>query len=248
MIERLKRLVGQSSADRQAALLTALQDLRVYSMQRWRSFLHHCFVPQVFYDIGANDPFSREGQQTVLKPLMPDTAFYLFEAMAKHEPALKRSGEPYVLGVLDSDEGIEKIFYESAAYAPGTGDSLYLERTAAYAPDQVIDTRHVTRRLDNLVRELNWPMPDFIKLDTQGSELDILRGAPDALANARALQIECNLQEYNEGAPFLLEIVQFAQDAGFRLYDVAQFHFNAGRELLQVDALFVRGRQTERDG
>jgi FkbM family methyltransferase len=240
MLDALRRFLPKTRAEHESSLLTALSDPRVYGMMRWRSFLQHCFVPGVFYDVGANDPYSREGQQTVYKPLMPTTKFYLFEAMAKHEPSLGRSGEPYTLGVLDSADGVEKVFYESSAYAPGTGDSLYLERTDAYAADAVIATRHVTRRIDGLVDELKWPLPDFIKLDTQGSELDILRGGPNVLAHARGLQIECNLQRYNEGAPMLSEIVAFAEAAGFRIYDIAQFHFNKKQELLQADVIFVR--------
>lgn len=215
-------------------------DPRLYGSIRWQRFLARCFVPKVFYDIGANDPFSAEGQQKVYKPLMPHTAFFLFEAMAKHEPALVRSNEPYAIVVLDEHNGVEKTFYESSAYPPGTGDSLYLERTEAYAPGALLSSRHVTRRLDNLVEERGWPLPDFIKLDTQGSELDILRGAPRCLAHARGLQIECNVRKYNEGAPLLGEVLAFAEAAGFRLYDIAQFHFNPHGELLQADMLFVR--------
>jgi len=221
-------------------ILTFLQDPRLYSMIRWRLFLTQCFVPKVFYDIGANDPFSPDGQQTVYKPLMPHTDFFLFEAMAKHEPALIRSKEPYAIAILDEHDGVEKTFYETSAYAPGTGDSLYLERTAFYASGALLSSRRATRRLDSLVEERGWPMPDFIKIDTQGSELDILRGAPRCLAHARALQIECNVQKYNEGAPLLPEVLAFGQAAGFRLYDVVQFHFNEHKELLQADLLVVR--------
>ena len=228
-------------------ILTFLADPRLYSMRRWQRFLAQRFVPKVFYDIGANDPFSAEGQQTVYKPLMPHTDFYLFEAMAKHEPALVRSKEPYAIAVLDQHDGVEKVFYESAAYVPGTGDSLYLERTGFYAADVLISSRRATRRLDNLVQERGWPMPEFIKIDTQGSELDILRGAPRCLAHAQGLQIESNVQQYNEGAPLLPEVLAFAQAAGFRLYDIAQFHFNERRELLQADLLLVRS-ESFKDG
>lgn len=226
-------------------LLKTLQDPRAYSMLRWRSFLDNCFLPDVFYDIGANDPFSPEGQQTVFKPLMPVTCFYLFEAMAKHEAALIRSKEPYALALLGETEGMEKTFYESRAYAPGTGDSYYRERTSAYDASDIIETKHKVRCLDNLVKERGWPLPDFIKLDTQGSELDILRGAGECLTHARGLQIECNIRNYNEGAPLLHDTLSFVQDAGFRLYDIAQMHFTRRTELLQIDMLLIRSELFE---
>lgn len=240
LMSSIRESLAARSVDKQERIRTALTDPRVYNIGRWQTFLERCFVPKVFFDIGANDPFSREGQQTVFKPLMPATRFFLFEAMAKHEPALVRSGEPYAICVLDGQDGQEKTFYESKVYAPGTGDSVYLERTSAYAPDALIATKHITQRLDTLVGARLWPWPDFIKLDTQGSELDILAGASECLAHARGLQIECNVQRYNEGAPLLDEVVAFARDRGFRLYDIAQFHYNKHRELLQLDAIFVR--------
>ena len=239
-LESMKERFWRKRVSGHQAMLVAMQDPRVYSTTRWRLFLEQCFVPQVFYDIGANDPFSREGQQTIYKPLMSATRFFLFEAMAKHEPALIRSGEAYGIAVLDSEDGIEKTFYETRAYVPGTGDSIYRERTAAYAGDALVSTRHLTQRLDSLVEQRGWPLPDFIKLDTQGSELDILRGAPLCLDHVRGLQIECNLQQYNEGAPLFADVLEFMNLNGFRLYDLAQFHFNQQSELLQVDAIFVR--------
>jgi FkbM family methyltransferase len=222
------------------SILNSLQDPRAYSLLRWQRFLANGFVPNVFYDIGANDPFSIEGQQVVYKPLMPQTQFFLFEAMAKHEEQLLRSNEPYVIAVLGEEEASDVIFYESKVFAPGTGDSYYLENTAAYAADAVVPTRHTTRRLDNVIEQCGWPLPDFMKLDTQGSELDILRGAPHCLAHARGVQIECNVLHYNQGAPLLPDVIVFMQAAGFRVYDILQQHFNQNRELLQVDLLFVR--------
>ncbi len=234
-----KRLsLGQWTSE--TLMLRRLQDPRAYGMERWKRFLRSCFVPSIFYDIGANDPYAVEGQQTVFKPLMPDTRFYLFEAMEKHQKALARSGEPYAVVLLGENESTERSFYQSGAYAPGTGDSYYRERTKFYDDSSIITTKRVTRRLDDVVRDLKWPMPDFIKLDTQGSEIDILRGAPSCLAHARGLQIECNILEYNEGAPLIAEVISFVNAAGFRLYDIVQFHFDPNKQLLQADLLFVR--------
>jgi FkbM family methyltransferase len=194
----------------------------------------------VFYEIGANNPFSSEGQQSVLKPIMPKTRFYLFEAMPKHEEALKRSKEPYVIALLGEEDGLEKIFYQSKDYAPGDGDSYYRERTDSYNPSAVVISTLRTRSLDSIVEELRWPLPDFMKIDTQGAEIDVLRGASKCLAKARGLQIECAVRRYNDGAPLLPEVISFVQAAGFRIYDVSQLHFNGRKELLQVDLLFVR--------
>ncbi len=224
-----------------ARILGFLQDPRAFSTLRWKNFLKHCFVPQVFYDIGANNPFDiYEGQQTLYKPLMPNTKFFLFEAMAKHEEALIRSKEPYAVAVLGERDGETKIFYETSLSPAGTGDSYYIEKTKFYEQNALLKSEHITRRLDSLVAERKWPLPDFIKLDTQGSELDILRGGPQCLAHARGVQIECNVQQYNEGAPLLPDVAGFMRDAGFGWYDITQFHFDPNGELRQADMVFLR--------
>ncbi|MBN2144016.1 MAG: FkbM family methyltransferase [Candidatus Aureabacteria bacterium] len=221
-------------------VISFLQDPRHFTVIRWRHFLDQCYVPKIFYDIGANDPFSVEGQQILFKPLMPHTQFYLFEAMSKHEPALIRSGEPYAIVVLGEHDGAIKTFYETKASLIGTGDSYYLEKTPFYSSDSMIMTQHSTKKLDTLVKEKGWPFPDFMKLDTQGSELDILRGATRCLANTNAIQIESNIQQYNEGAPLFQDVLAFMQTAGFCLYDLVQFHFNPHGVLFQTDMMFIR--------
>ena len=188
---------------------------------QWSAFLERCFIPRVFYDIGANNPFATPGgQQVAFKPLLPGTEFYLFEASAKHEPELLRSGEPYAIAVLGELDGDERTFYESTAYPSGTGDSLYREQSRFYADDVLVQKCVTTRTLDSVVAERGWPFPDFIKLDTQGSELAILRGAPNCLARARAVMLECSVREYNRNAPRLADIVFFMGNEGFEVWDI----------------------------
>lgn len=106
-----------------------------HAMNRWKMFLENQFVPTNLYEIGANNPFTPEGQQSVLKPLMPDTQFFLIEACPKHEQSLINSGENYAIEVLGLRDGDVKTFYETNYFPRGTGDSLYLERTDFYTPE-----------------------------------------------------------------------------------------------------------------
>jgi FkbM family methyltransferase len=209
-------------------------------MQRWKLFLREEFVPKVFFDIGANNPFAEEGQQVVMAPLMPETGFYLFEAMSKHEESLKNTGYPYAIAVLGDKDGKEVTFYETKAKESGPGDSYYKEQTGFYDDDNVVATVHEMVTLDTLVREKNWPLPDFIKLDTQGSELDILKGAKDCMKKVKGLQLECALDDYNKGAPQFAEVISFAETSGFKLYDILQYHTDDLGRLIQLDLLFVR--------
>jgi FkbM family methyltransferase len=59
---------------------------------------------------------------------------------------------------------------------------------------------------------------DALKLDTQGSELDILRGSIESLGDARHLEVEVAVNELFEGAPLFGEVDAFLRARGFALW------------------------------
>lgn len=57
-----------------------------------------------------------------------------------------------------------------------------------------------------------------LKLDTQGSELQILSGAVSALASVRFLEVEVELNPLYEGQPLFGDVDRFLRDHGFMLW------------------------------
>ena len=55
------------------------------------------------------------------------------------------------------------------------------------------------RRLDGWCEEMGVPRIDFIWMDVQGAELDVIAGGVTALRNTRYLYTECNERELYEG-------------------------------------------------
>ena len=47
---------------------------------------------------------------------------------------------------------------------------------------------------------------DLVKLDTQGSEIDILNGGSHMIKNTTAIIVEVSHVEYNENAPLVDEV------------------------------------------
>jgi FkbM family methyltransferase len=64
---------------------------------------------------------------------------------------------------------------------------------------------------------------DFIKLDVQGSELDVLRGAPRLLATVRALDIEVEFNPLYQGQPLFGDVDRFLRERGFVLWRLGHF-------------------------
>jgi hypothetical protein len=93
--------------------------------------------------------------------------------------------------------------------------------------------------MDTVIEELESPV--FVKIDTQGYELEVLKGAQKILPKIDAILLEVAIIEINEGAPLLDEVVVFLKRLGFVTYDILEFHRRPlDGALNQIDILFVR--------
>lgn len=81
----------------------------------------------------------------------------------------------------------------------------------------------------------------FLKIDTQGYESEVLKGAERSLASVVAVGIELSLVPLYHGQHLYRDFLDFFDNRGFALWDVCPV-FRDGRSgrLLQVDAVFVR--------
>jgi FkbM family methyltransferase len=90
----------------------------------------------------------------------------------------------------------------------------------------------------NSQRSLNHP---FIKIDTQGYELEVLHGASELLAEASGIQVEVSIAALYDGQPDFLRLLEFIRDAGFELWAINPgFREPGSGKLLQFDAVFFR--------
>jgi len=95
-----------------------------------------------------------------------------------------------------------------------------------------------TRRLDDF--ELDIRRPCLLKIDVQGSELRVLRGARATLALVDEALIECSFVELYEGQPLAADIVSFMAGAGFSVVGVHNVVRGRERTQLQADFHFRR--------
>lgn len=188
------------------------------------------------YDIGACEGhWSWPLKTTVLT----DSHFYLFEANETRRPRLQALGLPYYIGVL-SNPGREYVEFFSKTT---TGDSYYKENTSHYDKDTPV--RVPCRTLDSIVKEAGLPIPNLLKVDTQGSELDILKGSEEILAKIDLVFLECPVIRYNLGAPNLQDYLDFMRNQGFIPTEVLQIHKNE-YTIIQMDIMFINYKTKER--
>jgi FkbM family methyltransferase len=96
--------------------------------------------------------------------------------------------------------------------------------------------------LDTLAPDLFQPEERlYLKLDVQGFELEVLRGAKATLKHVVVLDVELSQTQLYEGAPLMDEVVAYLAERDYALLgtEPAYVHPRTG-ETVQLDGLFVR--------
>ena len=78
--------------------------------------------------------------------------------------------------------------------------------------------------LDEVVSEVDNKVFDIIKIDTQGSELDIIKGGLETVKKASYVILEVPTLQYNEGSPLFDEVIDYMKQIGFSKYDIIEEH------------------------
>lgn len=118
-----------------------------------------------------------------------------------------------------------------------TGSSVYKENTHF----EGVVTHIPMTTLADVAAEAGFSGFDLIKMDVQGSEIDILSGSPEMVRKAEVIILEASLVNYNEGAPQFSEVVSFMDSIGFVVFDVLDMLRRGDRRMLyQCDLVFVR--------
>uniref|UniRef100_A0A6C0EZF5 Glycosyltransferase 2-like domain-containing protein n=1 Tax=viral metagenome TaxID=1070528 RepID=A0A6C0EZF5_9ZZZZ len=182
--------------------------------------LKYNFQPKTIYDIGANVlNWTKEA-----KKVWNDADIIVFDAIKSAEFLYKEHNYKYHIGVLsDTDDKIVK-FYENSEHP--AGNSYYKEvgheKSNELYPENNF-TEYLCKTLATVVKKNNFPLPDLIKFDVQGCELDIIKGSIDIINHARYLIVELQTTEYNKGAPLADETIKFLEDNNWELLTKTPF-------------------------
>jgi len=173
------------------------------------------FNPKVIYDIGACVLHWTQRAQDI----WPESEIVLFDATDAFESLYVESGLQYSIGALSnaSDKNI-KFYQNNDNFA---GNSYYKENSKySSAADYLFDDNSIvemtTITLDDTVKYEMFKEPDFIKIDVQGAELDVLVGATESLKTCEHLIVELRDVEYNIGSPEKEVIIDYLSSQGFK--------------------------------
>lgn len=186
--------------------------------------------PTSILDIGCNiGQFFYEARRT-----WGNFREFLIDGNENVEPYIKNITPNYKISVL-SDSEKEVAWYGTKDNPVCTGDSYYRELTQHYSDNKVIIKNKKTETLDQIFGPNE--QFDLIKIDTQGSEIDIIKGGINICQRAKWMILEVSIKEYNDGEPTHDEVVNFMKNIGFEEVKVVEEHVING-ELYQIDILF----------
>jgi FkbM family methyltransferase len=170
--------------------------------------------PTIVYDIGANVlHWTNEA-----KHAWPDATYIAFDATDTLEFLYKEHAMTYAICVLSDRDDREVEFYQHNRH---TGGNSYYKENTEMSPGSAVlfndDTKQIrkTITLDSLVKLRQLPKPDLIKMDVQGAELDIIKGASETLKSVNHVILELQKVEYNKGAPLSDVVIAYMNEIGF---------------------------------
>jgi FkbM family methyltransferase len=168
------------------------------------------------YDIGAAVlHWTKEAKQ-----IWPNTQYIAFEAMTQVEDFYREHGVEYAIGVFSDIDDKEVTFHCHPQYL---GGNSYYKENEVYSPAAKniytpnYEERRKTITIDSVTKLKKYPLPDLVKIDVQGAEIDILRGMTNTLKNVKHLIVELQHVQYNLGAQLIDTSIPFITSLGFEL-------------------------------
>ena len=191
------------------------------------------FHPDLVIDVGA-----LFGNWTKnVKQIFPEASFIMIEPQLSQKPYLealtsKFSDVSMELSLVGDEEKEEVAFY-----VMGSGSSIYQENSDASR--DTVSLRMQT--IDNIIKQkYTEPKSCFLKLDVQGAEIDVLKGAVQLLKNTEFVLLEISTLNYNYKAPQFAEVIVFMKGIGFVLFDICDEKRLSNEVLCQADIIFVK--------
>ena len=148
---------------------------------------------------------------------------------------------PFALGSTDTEETINVA-------TAGDLTSFRTPRTGTVERfTQLLQTEHTetvpVRRLDSILSEIAAGVEApriLLKLDTQGWDLEVLRGAEQSLGQVLAIQSEMAVQPLYENMPLYRESLDAFKRHGFELSAMFPINRDDAGALIEFDGILVR--------
>lgn len=178
------------------------------------------YQPKVIFDVGAN-----KGTWTKhCLQFFPDANYILFEPQLNLQSDIKKN--------LGHHPNVQ-LFSVGVGNQSGKLLFTYHERddSCTFNMDPAEATRLGYKQtelpivaLDGFVKENNLPLPDMLKIDAEGLDMEVLQGARELIRDqVEIILVEVGVmnKQFNNSA---LHVLSFMDSIGFRLFDITDLN------------------------
>ncbi len=103
---------------------------------------------------------------------------------------------------------------------------------------ETVEVQMLDAILPELARRLGFKRP-YLKLDTQGFDIEVLRGAKRSLPMMRALQTEASVLGVYKGMPSYTETIRYLGERGFEVTGFYPVSRDASMRLIEFDCVMI---------
>lgn len=178
-------------------------------------------------DIGA-----RGGAERIWQQYDDQIDLIGFEPDPEECEAINRSKNSRLIGInqtfysvaLSNNKGVNTLYItkdpnNSSILQPNLGLRRRYHGSEDYEVVKEVEVK--TTDLNSFAADQDWKYIDFMKLDAQGSELAILKGASSMLKDSvLGLSVEVEFLQAYTDQPLFAELDSYIQELGYRLYDI----------------------------
>ena len=197
--------------------------------------------PEVVYDVGAatGTPWLYEA--------FPRATHMLFEPLPSHVEQLRKSYPHNNFKIhevaLGSQKALGKLHVPSTSKGKTTWSSLL---TTSKQEQSFTKARGASTEGKDIQVQIR-PLDDYaqtgcsiLKIDAEGSEMEVLKGATTVLSRCQLLIIELSIFPRWDGEGKFAEIFSLLDTNGFELFDIPLLWYPMRkRDLTLIDAMFV---------
>lgn len=194
------------------------------------------FNPSCIFDVGASDG---RWSKAVME-YFPEATFHLFE------PQVDTSEYQQTMSAL-IDNHPNTTLHQAAVGAEVGTIALHLledhpEGTTSLVPNNrerytQVETPQLT--LDSMIDQ-GVAVPQLVKMDIQGGELEALRGFENNLSQVDLLLLETWFSRaYGPTTPLIHELIEFLVPYGFCMFELGTCYRNEAGSLISQDFFFV---------